>query len=253
MSDKSLIINRGDITEVIVNRPRVANSLNRESWQEIVEAFRQLDEDDLVRVIILRGQGEKAFIAGSDISEMVNMLPHEAAYFDEICHRAHNAILSIGKPVIAAINGVAFGGGCTLAAACDFRICSSKARLGLPEINLGIMPGAGGIKIVTHLIGSAKTKQLIFTGDILQAEEALSIGLVDRVVPLEDLLNVVRALAEKIANKSCYSLRLAKSAIGWYSGLNQNSGFAYDTLGFAICTSTAEKKLAMEKFLAKGK
>lgn len=253
MNTSNLEIHNGKITEVIINRPQVANSLNSEAWKEIITTFRQLDEDDTVRVVILKGQGEKAFIAGSDISSMVNMQPHEAAYFDENCHRAHMAVLGIGKPVIAAVNGVAFGGGCTLAAACDFRICSSKARFGLPEVNLGIMPGAGGLKIVTKLIGPTKTKQLVFTGEIIQAEQALAIGLVDRVVEPDKLMDEVRAFANALAEKSAYSLRLAKSAIGVYSELNGDLGFAYDTLGFAICTSTEEKKQAMTKFLNKGK
>lgn len=253
MGDSNLEVRRGEITEIIVNRPQAANSLNKEAWREIVDTFRGLDEDEAVRVVILRGQGEKAFIAGSDIGEMVKMQPHEAAYFDEVCHRAHRAILGLGKPVIAAINGVAFGGGCTLAAACDFRICSNKARLGLPEVNLGIMPGAGGLKIVTRLIGPAKTKQLVFTGAVIPADEALAIGLVDRVVEADRLMDEVRAFAATLAEKSPYSLRLAKSAIGEYADLNQDSGFAYDTLGFAICTATEEKKAAMQKFLFKGK
>ncbi|HBG16373.1 MAG TPA: crotonase [Firmicutes bacterium] len=253
MSGSNLLVNKGIITEVIVNRAHAANSLNNEAWQELVHTFRAIDEDDSIRVVILRGQGEKAFIAGSDISQMVKMEPHEAACFDELCHRAHMAILGLSKPVIAAINGVALGGGCTLAAACDFRIAREKARLGLPEINLGIMPGAGGLKIVSRLIGPAKTKQLVYTGDLIQADEALTIGLVDRVVEAEQLNDEARAFAEKLAEKSPYSLRLAKSAIGEYTGLNKELGFAYDTLGFAICTSTEEKKEAMTKFLNKGK
>jgi enoyl-CoA hydratase len=253
MDNRNLEVHHGEITEVIINRAKVANSLNKESWKEIVATFRLLDEDDTVRVVILCGQGEKAFIAGSDISEMIKMQPHEAAYFDEICHRAHMAVLNLGKPVIAAINGVAFGGGCTLAAACDFRICSSRARLGLPEIGLGIMPGAGGLKIVTKLIGAAKTKQLALTGKIIQAEEALAIGLVDRVVEADRLMDDARAFAQTFVEKSAYSLRFAKSAIGLYSGLSHDLGFAYDTLGFAVCTSTEEKKQAMTKFLSKGK
>lgn len=251
MNKRNLEVRKGPITEVLINRPHVANCLDCATWAELLETFRCLDEDDEVRVIILRGQGEKAFAAGSDIREMATMSPHDAARFDEVCHRAHVAVLSTGKPVIAAINGVALGGGCTLAAACDFRIASTRARLGLPEINLGIMPGAGGLELVVRLIGVSKAKRLIYTGEIIGAEEALSIGLVDRVVPDDQLLSEVSSFASSLAEKSPFSLRMAKSAVGISAGLVRDTGFAYDTLGFAICTATEEKKQAMAEFLSK--
>ncbi len=243
----------GAVTEVVINRPQAANSLNRATWREVVETFRRLDEDDDVRAIVLRGQGEKAFAAGSDIKEMAAMAPHEGARFDELCHRAHMAVLSTGKPVVAAINGVALGGGCTLAAACDFRIASTTARLGLPEVNLGIMPGAGGLEIVVRLIGLSQAKRMVFTGELLSADEAFSIGLVDRVVPPERLLEEARILAASLAEKPPFSLRMAKAALGVAAGLVKDTAFAYDTLGFAICNSTREKQEAMERFVAKGK
>lgn len=246
-------VERGTVTTVTIDRKQVANSLNQESWRELYEVLISLSLDKAVKVIILTGDGEKAFCAGSDIAEMVGLPGWESVCFDEICHRVHLEILRMPKPVIAALNGTALGGGCTIAAACDFRIACDTIKMGLPEVNLGIIPGAGGVDIVVKLIGLSAVREMLFTGSIIDAKRALELGLVDRVVPREQFQATIDELAQKLAEKSTASLAFAKMAIGRASGLISESSIPYDTLGFSLCSTTDEKKVLMDKFLSKKK
>lgn len=246
-------LERGPVARLTITRKSVANSLNQQSWRELYEILVDVNLDRDVKVVVLTGEGEKAFCAGSDISEMVGMGPWESTWFDDICHKAHNEILRMNKPVVAALNGAALGGGCTLAAACDFRIAVDGARMGLPELGLGIMPGAGGLEVVVKLLGAAEARALVYSGDLVDARRALEIGLVDRVVAREDFEQEVMRFADGLAKRTHASLALAKMAINRAAGLVAESGIPYDTIGFALCSATEEKRIMMEEFLARKK
>src|SRR5713226_3855418 len=207
-----LIEKRGRIAIVTVNRPDKLNALNIATRNDILAAFEQLEHDDEVRVVIITGAGEKAFIAGADINEFAGMTAIKQRTVMK-GRRAFDSVEDFPKPVIAMINGFALGGGCELALSCDIRIASSKAKLGQPEIKLGIIPGGGGTQRLTRLIGEGKAMELILTGDLIDASHAKEIGLVNTVVPVADLRSTVVELATRIADKSPIALRMAKDAV----------------------------------------
>lgn len=249
----NFLMERGPIARLTITRKAVANSLDQQAWRELYEVLVDLSLDKEIKVVVLTGEGPKAFCAGSDISEMVGKGAWESTWFDDICHKAHNEILRMNKPVVAALNGIALGGGCTLACACDFRIAVETARMGLPELGLGIIPGAGGLDVVVKLIGAAKARSLVYSGELLNAQHALEIGMVDRVVTTEEFESQVREFSESLAKRTHASLALAKMAINRSSGLISESGIPYDTIGFALCSATEEKRMMMEEFLERKK
>ncbi|HXG63820.1 MAG TPA: enoyl-CoA hydratase-related protein, partial [Blastocatellia bacterium] len=206
-----LIEKRGRVAILTVNRPDKLNALNIPTRNDILAALDQLERDEEVRVVVITGAGEKAFIAGADINEFAGMsaVAQRAVMKGR---RAFDAVEDFPKPVIAMINGFALGGGCELAMACDIRIASAKAKLGQPEIKLGIIPGGGGTQRMARLIGEGKTMELVLTGDMISAEEAHRLGLVNHVVPPEELEAKTLEIADKIAEMSPVALAMAKQA-----------------------------------------
>lgn len=254
MTYNTLLYEKEDgIGIITVNRPKEFNAQNSEMLAELTALLTDIEADDEVGVIIITGSGDKAFIAGSDVKEM---LPETSITIRKF-HAANRLLLEklekLPKPVIAAINGFALGGGCELAMSCDLRIAAENARLGQPEINLGIIPGAGGTQRLTRLVGMARAKELIYTGDLIDAKTAFSIGLVNKVVPQNDLMSEAKALAQKLLTKSSVALSLAKSAIngGWQTTLS--SGLDLEMQCFALCFATEDQKEGMSAFIEKRK
>jgi len=237
---------------VKMNRPKAMNALNTETLQELDKAFTHLGESDQVKVIIITGEG-KAFVAGADIAEMKDMSGDQAGEFSKSGQKVFDLIAKTEKPVIAAVNGFALGGGCELALACDIRIASDKAKLGQPEVNLGVIPGFGGTQRLSRLVGMAKAKEMIFTGDMVDAQTALSIGLVNQVVPADQLMDVCMEMANKIASKGPVAVKLAKKVINDGIETCLEEGSAYETRDFAECFATGEAKEGMSAFLEKRK
>ncbi len=252
MEFKYLVLNKeAPICWLKFNRPPV-NALNTEMILEIEQAFDLIARDEEIMVIVLTGQG-KAFIAGADIAEMSGFSPLEARRFARNGHRMLSKIAGIEKVVIAAINGFALGGGCELALACDLRIIAEGAKIGQPEVNLGLIPGFGGTQRLARLIGPGFAKELIFTGDALDADAALRIGLVNRVVKPEELIPVVSELAGKIADRGPAAVRLAKLCISHGLDTDLNTGCAYEIEAFGLCFATGEPQEGTDAFLKKRK
>ena len=238
---------------VTVNRPAVLNALNTETYAEFYSLFQEIEDDPDIRVVILTGSGEKAFIAGVDITGMKDKNSVEIDDFVAVARRGNDRVYTLSKPVIAAINGFALGGGFEMALCCDLLIASENARIGQPEISLGIVPGGGAMYRFVRLIGIHKAKELIYTGDIIDAKTALSIGLVNKVVPLESLMPEARALAQKLLSKSGVALSFAKKAINSGIGMSPTSGIDSDETFFARCFDTEDQKEGMNAFVEKRK
>ena len=238
---------------VTVNRSESLNALNGEVYDELYDLFQEIDSDPEVRVVILTGGGEKAFIAGADITEMQPQSSVEIHGFIGKARRASDRISTLAKPVIAAVNGFALGGGCELAMCCDLRIASENARFGQPEINLGIIPGAGGTQRLSRLVGMTKAKELIYTGDMIDANTALTLGLVNKVVPADSLMTEAKDLARKLLSKSSVALSLAKSAVTSGAGMSLSSGLDLEGECFAQCFASEDQKEGMAAFIAKRK
>lgn len=254
MELKNLLVEKEkNIGIISMNRPEALNALNSETLSDLSTAAKALSDDPEVGVIIITGMGEKAFVAGADIKEMKDMTPLEARKFMHFGQSVFNEIDNLPKPTIAAVNGYALGGGCELALSCDMILASEKAKFGLPEVTLGIHPGFGGTQRLPRLIGSAKAKELIFTGEMIDANEALRIGLVNKVVPPENLMDVAKALAQKILKNGMIAIRLVKSAIN--AGLNVplEKGLAYEAETQGLAFATEDKNEGLEAFLEKRK
>ena len=253
MEFKNILVEIKDKVGIIkMNRPNAMNALNTETLQELSEAISGLNESDQVRVIIITGEG-KAFVAGADIAEMKDMSRDEAQTFSQKGQKTFDLIAKLEKPVIAGINGFALGGGCELTLACDIRIASDKAKLGQPEVNLGVIPGFAGTQRLSRLVGVAKAKEMIFTGDMVDAQTAHSIGLVNQVVPADQLMNVCMELANKIASKGPTAIKLTKKVINQGIETRLEEGSAYETRDFAECFASGEAKEGMTAFLEKRK
>lgn len=250
--DNVLVEKRGRIAVVTVNRPDKLNALNSATRSDILAAFDELERDDEVRVVVVTGAGEKAFIAGADINEFAGMtaVKQRAAMKGR---RAFDAVEDFPKPVIAMINGFALGGGCELALACDLRIASSSARLGQPEIKLGIIPGGGGTQRLTRLVGEGRAMELILTGEMISAEEAHKIGLVNHVVPPDQLEARTMELAGRIAEMSPVALAMAKQAVKNAARLSLRAGLDAEVDLFALCFSSEDKEEGVRAFIEKRK
>ncbi|HXV87325.1 MAG TPA: enoyl-CoA hydratase-related protein [Gemmatimonadales bacterium] len=238
------------VATVTINRPEKRNALNQATRAAFLEALEALRQDDAARVVIVTGAGDKAFIAGADIAEFQGRSPvdqfrvmREWSVFD--------AVDAFPKPVIAAINGFCLGGGCELAMACDIRIASDTARLGQPEVNLGILPGGGGTQRLPRLVGMGNAFRLLYTGDLIDAGEALRIGLVDQVVPAADLMERVQALARAIAAKSPVALRLIKEAVRASVRAPLDEGLRHEATLFGLAFASEDKAEGVAAFLAK--
>ena len=241
-----------DIATVKINRPDALNALNKDVMTELEKVFNQLKDDDKIKVIIITGEG-KAFVAGADIAQMKDMNETQAKEFSKFGQSIFALIESMEKPVIAAINGFALGGGSELAMACDIRIASDKAKIGQPEVGLGIIPGFAGTQRLSRLIGPSNAKLLIYTGDIIDAQTALCYGLVNKVVPPEELMKEALDLARKIASKGPSAIKFAKTVINKGIQTDLSSGSSYEMEAFGLCFSTGEAKEGMSAFLEKRK
>lgn len=251
MELKNLLLSKENGVALLkINRPLALNALNTETILELEQVIEELNKDDSVRVVVITGEG-KAFVAGADISEMRNMDSLQARSFAQTGQRVLAKLENMEKPVIAAINGYALGGGCELALACDIRIASEKAKLGQPEVGLGVIPGFAGTQRFARLCGISVAKEMIFTGDMIDAQTAKDIGLVNRVVPDENLLNDTLAVAKKIASKGPLAVKLAKTVINRGLDTNFQTGASYEAEAFGVCFSTQEPKEGMSAFLEK--
>ena len=254
MSYQNIIVEEENATATItINRPRKLNALNKATIQELHDAFEDLDTDKNIKVIIITGSGEKAFVAGADISEFADFSIKDggklAAKGQELLF---NYIENLSTPVIAAVNGFALGGGLELAMACHFRVASDNAKMGLPEVTLGVIPGYGGTQRLPQLVGKGKAMEMIMTAGMLDAQKALDNGLVNYVVKQEELLTLCEKLASKISNNSSVAIKQAIKAI--------NAGYSYNTDGYAVeidafgsCFGTDDFKEGTTAFLEKRK
>ncbi|MEE9273694.1 MAG: enoyl-CoA hydratase-related protein [bacterium] len=239
------------IATITINRPEVRNALDGKTWGEMSEALDALEADAEVGAIIITGAGEKSFAAGADIRQL-----NTRTLLDGLNAPTQKSLIrleAIEKPVIAAINGFALGGGCELAMACDIRIASERAKLGQPEVNLGIIPGAGGTQRLASLVGLGKAKELILTGDIIDAREAERIGLVNKVVPHEDLIEAAREMARKILSKGPLAIRLAKVALNARVKWGPEAGMIIERLAQACLMTTEDMVEGTGAFLEKRK
>ena len=245
---------RGEIAVVTINRPEVRNAMNYAAIDETLQAVNEADADEEVRVLILTGAGEKAFISGADIAEL-----QARNTFTELGEKSGrrrvlaSKLENMSKPTIAAVNGAATGGGCEMAMACTIRIAADTARFGQPEVNLGIIPGNGGTQRLPRLVGKGKAMELILTGDVIDAQEAYRIGLVNKVVPQSELMAQAKELARKLAGKPPLALRAAKDAVNVGLNLDLAHGIEYENKMFAICCGTEDKKEGVAAFLEKRK
>jgi enoyl-CoA hydratase len=220
---------------VTINRPDKLNVLNSVVISELEDCFTSLKTNDSVDVVIITGSGEKSFVAGADISELNKLNMIDGKEFAEKGQGVFNLIENFNKPVIASVNGFALGGGCELALACHIRIASTNAKFGQPEVNLGLIPGYGGSQRLTRLVNSGRAMELILTGDIIDADEAYRIGLVNKVYPLSDLMNKVFELADKISSKGQYAVRLSLKAINICDEVSKKEGQFFEASLFSLC------------------
>ncbi|HOS69466.1 MAG TPA: enoyl-CoA hydratase-related protein [Bacillota bacterium] len=232
-----------------INRPEVHNVLNQEIWREVRDAFVLLDNDDEVRVIIVSGKGDKAFVAGSDVKYLRKRTVVQT--LDRETPLIVNQIAEIAKPTIAAVNGYALGGGCELALACDIRIASERAKIGQTEINVGVIPGAGGTQRLCRLVGLGKGLELVLTGAALDAREAEKIGLVNKVVPHETLMDEAIKMANQIKSKSPIIARLAKASCKYGYGTDMNTALLVESLYQTIVFGTDDHYEGIDAFLEK--
>jgi enoyl-CoA hydratase len=246
-----------DITEriavVTVNRPDRLNALNAVAKRELRDLFLHLRDDESVDVMILTGAGTKAFVAGTDIGELAQLDPVTGKTFSLDGQAAFAAIEESEKPVIAAVNGYALGGGCELALACHFRIASDNARFGQPEVNLGILPGYGGTQRLPRLVGPGRAAEMILTGEPIDAAAALTIGLVNRVVPQAELLPAARAIAATIAGKGMVAVRLAVRALRAARETGLSAGLQKEAELFGLCCGSEDFREGTAAFLQKRK
>ncbi len=241
----------GFIATITIAREKALNALNRHTLNELTWALREADGDARVRAVILTGAGDKAFVAGADISEMVEQGATEARGFAQAGRAVGDVLENLSKPVIAAVNGFALGGGTELALACDFIYASDRAKFGQPEVNLGVIPGFGGTQRLPRRVGLARATELILTGDIIGADEALRIGLVNKVVPAAELLAEAKKCAEKIASKGPLAVAYARRALRKSVELTLSAGNDLEGELFALLFATQDQKEGMKAFLAK--
>jgi len=250
MEYKNLLLEfDGEICVVSINRPEVRNALDRETWAEIAQVTDQMEKDDKVKVIIVTGVGYQAFVAGADVAALKERSLIET-FFNEN-QATLSRLASANKVTIAAINGFALGGGCELAMACDLRVAAENAKLGQPELNLGILPGAGGTQRLSRLVGIGKAKELILTGDVIDAAEAWRIGLVNKVVPVGEAVQAAKEMAQKILAKGPLAVRVAKSVLDWGSNTSLDQGLILERLAQTILFATEDRAEGLSAFLEK--
>ena len=246
-----LVEKKNSIAYVTVNRPKVLNALNMATMEELRAAFHEIKKDDALRVVIFTGSGEKAFIAGADIGELSK---HNAVSGKEYTHKGQsvlNLIENLGKPVIACINGFALGGGCEIAMACTMRLASTSAKLGQPEVKLGIIPGYGGTQRLPRLVGKGIAMQMVLAGEMISAEEAYRIGLVNEVTAPGDLIPRAEAIAAKIVANAPLAVQYAMEAVNKGMEMTLAEGLYLEATLFGVCCATEDKSEGTTAFLEK--
>ena len=246
-----VIFDHAAISTLTINRPPALNALNQSVLEQIAVVLREVRHDASIRVLIVTGAGDRAFVAGADIAAMSKMSTVDGLEFTRLGHRVMGTIEDLPIPVIAAVNGFALGGGVELAMACDLIIASEKARFGQPEINLGLIPGFGGTQRLPHRIGQAKARELIMTGDMIDAKTALELGLVNYVVAPDQLMAETRKLAEKIASKSAVAIRQAKAALRASFTMEEDAGLRFEQESFGITFASEDRVEGTSAFVAK--
>ena len=254
MSFNNILVDKNDaLAQITINRPKKLNALNKETITELSTAFTDLENDEAVRVIVLTGSGEKAFVAGADISEFANFSAEEGGILARKGQEMlFDLVENLSKPVIAAVNGFALGGGLELAMSCHFRIASDNAKMGLPEVSLGVIPGYGGTQRLSQLVGKGKAMEMVMTAGMIPADEASSLGLVNHVTAQEELVPLANKLASKIMRNSSVAISGAIKAINanYKEGVN---GYDVEIEEFGNCFGTADFKEGTTAFLEKRK
>ncbi|MCJ7689702.1 MAG: short-chain-enoyl-CoA hydratase [Clostridiaceae bacterium] len=251
MEYKNIVLQKQERLAVIaISRPKALNALNIETLKELDLVIDEVAKDDKIYVVILTGEG-KAFVAGADIAELKDFDVMEARKFSNLGSKIFRKLETLEKPVIAAVNGFALGGGCELSMACDIRIASSKAKFSQPEVTLGVMPGFGGTQRLARLVGMGMAKQLIYTGDMIDAQEALRIGLVNKIVEPEKLIQEVKLLAKRIADNAPIAVKLSKTAINRGMQMDIDTALLCESEVFGGCFSTEDQKNGMVAFIEK--
>ncbi len=241
------------IATVTINRPKALNALNAATIYELDRMFDELGANNEVKAVILTGGGDKSFVAGADITEMQPMSAVEGRNWGKLAQAVFNKIENLPKPVIAAVNGYALGGGCEISMACDIRIASEKAKFGQPEVSLGIPPGFGGTQRLPRLVGKGRAKEMLFTGDMIDAAEAYRIGLANKVVAPEELMNAAKAMAQKIMSRAPIAVQVCKAAVNEGMDVDLESGIAYEAEVFGLCFATEDQTEGMTAFVGKRK
>jgi enoyl-CoA hydratase len=251
MDFENIIVEKDGVIAVItLNRPQQLNALSHGLIKDLSLAMREFDQDDQIRVIIVTG-GEKVFAAGADIKEMAERGPFDERLHERLVYR--DCINRISKPVIAAVSGFALGGGCELAMSCDIIVAAENARFGQPEVNIGIIPGSGGTQRLTHLVGKHRAMEMVLTGDFMSAADAERFGLVNRVVPLEMLMEEAKGIANKIAAKPALAIKAAKEAVLKSANLPLDEGLDFERKSFWLLFASEDRSEGMKAFLEKRK
>ncbi len=251
MSDVIMSENRDGVLIITLNRPKSMNSLSRELLAELNKLVTEISVDKSVRVVIITGAGEKAFCSGADLKERATMTPLEVKQYIQMIRNTFTMVENLPQPVIAAVNGFAFGGGTELALASDIRIAAENATMGLTETSLGIIPGAGGTQRLVRLIGKGKAKEMVFTAHRAKAEEALAIGLVNKIAPAGGLLETALEMAEKIKKNAPVALEMAKYAINYGSEVDLGTGLAIESNCYAVTIPTKDRIEGLTAFREK--
>jgi enoyl-CoA hydratase len=254
MEFKNLLFTVEDgVATITFNRPKALNAMNSETMGELLEAVNLCKKDDSIKAIILTGSGDKAFVAGADISEMQNLRPKEALAFMELGHETLRALETLPKPSIAAINGFALGGGTEISMACDMRFASETARFGQPEILIGLIPGWGGTQRLSRLVGLGRAKELVMGGGQMDAKRAYEIGLVNQIFPADQLMDATKKFAKRLAGMPGFAIKMAKHAMNFGYDLSLDNANRLEMECCAQCFSTDDQKEGMTAFLEKRK
>ena len=254
MSYENLLLEYlGEIAIIKLNRPKALNALNHSTLQELATALDEIGHNQEIRVVLLTGTGEKAFVAGADILQMKDFDPFQARNFAMFGQAVFRQLEALPQPVIAVVNGYALGGGCELALACDIRLASENAKFGQPEVTLGLTAGFGGTQRLPRLVGAGVASELLLSGDIIDAYEALRVGLVNHVYPPDMLMEAALAMAQRIAGQAPKAVQLTKRAIQTGSNMDLDSALAYEAELFGLVASTEDQKEGCRAFLEKRK